>query len=158
MAVRSKRGVFLTQLALKNVKSFAGEQTLDLTDEKGNPARWTLLLGDNGVGKTTLLQCFAHLAPVFNSGDASGNPDPRLFVEPRVAVEENRVISALGRVGDHPCAARASFAVHAMLNRSVSDEVIDTSVSFTLEGGGPNRRRTRFPNRSGARPPNLSSR
>jgi predicted ATP-binding protein involved in virulence len=131
MAVRSKRGVFLTQLALKNVKSFAGEQTLDLTDEKGNPARWTLLLGDNGVGKTTLLECLAHLAPVFNS-DESGAPDPRFYVEPRVAREENPVIYALGRIGDHACEARASFAVHAMLNRAGSDEVIETSVSFTL--------------------------
>src|SRR5690242_11189 len=109
MTVRSKRGAFLTQLALKNVKSFAGDQTLDLTDEKGNPARWTLLLGDNGVGKTTLLECLAHLTPVFNS-DESNVLDTRLYVEPRVAREENSVIYALGRIGDHACEARARFA------------------------------------------------
>ena len=103
MAVRSKRATFLTQLALKNVKSFAGEHVLDLVDENGHPARWTLILGDNGVGKTTLLECLAHLAPVFNSGEAEGAEDPNFFVEPRVARAENRVIYDLGRTGDMQC-------------------------------------------------------
>jgi DNA repair exonuclease SbcCD ATPase subunit len=53
MTARAKRAAFLTQLSLQNVKSFQGPLTLDLTDEDGRPARWTLILGDNGVGKTT---------------------------------------------------------------------------------------------------------
>ena len=41
---------------------------LDLTDVDGRPARWTLILGDNGVGKTTLLQCLAWMQPVREQG------------------------------------------------------------------------------------------
>lgn len=48
-------GYFLS-LTLENVRCFGPEQTLDLTDDDGTPAQWTVLLGDNGTGKTTLLQ------------------------------------------------------------------------------------------------------
>ena len=136
VVARAKRGVYLTRLSIRNVKSYAGEQTLELTDAKGSPARWTLLLGDNGVGKTTLLECLARLVPVFNSSDASGTPDPRLFVEPAIAAEENSVIYALGRVGDLPCSATASFALNAILERRAPDVgSVETSIAFTLQEG-----------------------
>jgi len=52
-------GYFLS-LTIRNVRCFGDvEQTLDLSDGKGRPAPWTILLGDNGTGKTTLLQTIA---------------------------------------------------------------------------------------------------
>jgi hypothetical protein len=135
MRSRSKRGTFLTKLALKNIKSFAGDQILDLTSDGEAPARWTLLLGENGVGKTTLLECLAHLTPVFNSGDASGTSDPRLFVEPSIAQQENQVIYALGRVGDNACQARATFAVESLLDREGGSEIVEAAVTFSLQDG-----------------------
>ena len=42
----------------------AYEQILDLANGKNNPAQWTLILGNNGVGKTTLLQCLSWMVPV----------------------------------------------------------------------------------------------
>src|SRR5262249_47899299 len=33
----------------------------DLSDGKGKPARWTVLLGENGTGKTTILHSLASL-------------------------------------------------------------------------------------------------
>ena len=53
--------------ALSNWKASAASgkrQRLDLTDTNGNPVQWILILGDNGVGKTTLLQCLAWMRPV----------------------------------------------------------------------------------------------
>ncbi len=47
---------YFLSLTLENVRCFGPEQTLDLTNEEGDPAQWTVLLGDNGTGKTTLLQ------------------------------------------------------------------------------------------------------
>src|ERR1700688_4881868 len=116
MTARAKRAAVLMQLALQNVKSFKGPHTLDLTDEDGRPARWTLILGDNGVGKTTLLECLAHLAPVFNSTDVPGREDPEVFVEPRVAAAPNSVIDNLGRNGDIEFKIEATFAVDSRLN------------------------------------------
>jgi hypothetical protein len=48
-------GYFLF-LSLENVRCFGPKQTLDLSDGNGQPARWTVILGVNGTGKTTLLR------------------------------------------------------------------------------------------------------
>ncbi len=39
------------------MRCFGERQTLKLMDTQGKPARWTIILGENGTGKTTLLQC-----------------------------------------------------------------------------------------------------
>ena len=36
----------------ENVRDFGEKQELKLADEEGRPARWTLIVGDNGVGKS----------------------------------------------------------------------------------------------------------
>lgn len=50
---------YFLSLTLENVRCFGPKQTLDLSDGKGKPARWTIILGLNGTGKTTLLQSLA---------------------------------------------------------------------------------------------------
>lgn len=64
-------------LTVEDVRCFGPEQSLDLSDGKGRPARWTVILGDNGTGKTTLLQCLAALEP---SIDREDRPDQDSFV------------------------------------------------------------------------------
>ncbi|MFZ2726814.1 MAG: AAA family ATPase [Methylococcaceae bacterium] len=54
---KSSEGVYFLSLSLENVRCFAEKQTLDLSDGNGRPAQWTVILGDNGTGKTTLLEC-----------------------------------------------------------------------------------------------------
>ncbi len=54
---------YFLSMTLAQVRCFGPEQTLDLRDELGRPARWTIILGENGVGKTTLLQCLAAIRP-----------------------------------------------------------------------------------------------
>ena len=58
-----RKTIYFLSLELKNVRCFAESQVLSLVDSSGRPARWTLLVGDNGVGKTTLLQCLAWMRP-----------------------------------------------------------------------------------------------
>lgn len=52
---------YFLSLSASNFRCFGPEQTLDLSDGNGRPAKWTVLLGENGVGKTTLLQVMATL-------------------------------------------------------------------------------------------------
>jgi len=54
---------YFTSLEIENVLCFKNKQVLDLSDKNGNPAQWTVILGDNGVGKTTLLRCLARMEP-----------------------------------------------------------------------------------------------
>ena len=46
---------FLT-LEVENVACFGSRQTLSFRDKDGKPARWTVILGNNAIGKTTLLK------------------------------------------------------------------------------------------------------
>jgi energy-coupling factor transporter ATP-binding protein EcfA2 len=79
---------YFLSLELENVLCFKTPQKLDLSDENGLPAQWTVILGDNGVGKTTLLRCLAEMEPrpLPSSREVASNSIPRLFF-----AEENNV-------------------------------------------------------------------
>jgi energy-coupling factor transporter ATP-binding protein EcfA2 len=65
--------LYFLSLALENVLCFREQQTLDLSDGRGNPAQWTVILGSNGVGKTTLLRCIAGMEiKLLNGGGGGG--------------------------------------------------------------------------------------
>ena len=55
---------YALSLSLENVRCFGPKVTLDLSDGKGRPAQWTIILGENGTGKTTLLQAMVCIESV----------------------------------------------------------------------------------------------
>jgi predicted ATP-binding protein involved in virulence len=55
---------YFGSLTITDVKCFKGEHTIDLSDGNGQPAMWTVILGNNNTGKTTLLRCLADLEPI----------------------------------------------------------------------------------------------
>ncbi len=96
--------IYFHSLELENVRCFGERQVLELTDDKGRLAQWTLLLGDNGVGKTTLLQCLAWMRP-----KKGGEPNT---IEPALNQEENEVLDSLLRVGPEvTLKLRATFSM-----------------------------------------------
>ncbi len=92
------RSIYFSSLELENVRCFGKRQRLDLTDENGNPVQWTLVLGDNGVGKTTLLECLARMRPVPWTNEASGKIEG---TQPALNSEENELWHSLIRVGEN---------------------------------------------------------
>ncbi len=70
--------VYFASIEVENVLCFKTPQKLDLCDANGNPAQWTVILGDNGVGKTTLLRCIAAMEPL-SIDDLEGYIIPRIF-------------------------------------------------------------------------------
>jgi energy-coupling factor transporter ATP-binding protein EcfA2 len=55
--------MYFAELTVENLRCFGPGQRLDLRTRDGRPAKWTVILGDNGVGKTTLLQCIHAMKP-----------------------------------------------------------------------------------------------
>jgi len=72
--IENNAPVYFLKLMVENVRCFGKTQTLNLSDGKGKPARWTIILGDNGVGKTTLLKCLSALEPNLVQGEQRTEP------------------------------------------------------------------------------------
>ena len=64
MTTEKKSPVYFASLTVGNVKCFKEEQTIDLTDKQGNFAQWTVILGNNNTGKSTMLELLAGLEAV----------------------------------------------------------------------------------------------
>ncbi len=65
-------------MTIRDVRCFGPEQSMTLVAADGAPARWTVVLGENGVGKTTLLQMLALLS-VRDSGEVEHRLDYEMF-------------------------------------------------------------------------------
>ena len=89
--------IYFRSLELENVRCFAQRQCLDFTDKDGRPVQWILILGDNGVGKTTLLQCLAWMRPVPHVNKETEQIDG---MEPALNGEENKIWDSLIRMGE----------------------------------------------------------
>ena len=109
--------VYFSALELENVRCFGERQALSLTDEDGNPVQWTLILGDNGVGKTTLLQCLAWTRPVLS--DVKSEKPGCVFLESALSNEENSTLNSLIRIGND---VRARLEVSFIVGRSIRNQ------------------------------------
>ena len=135
--------IYFSSLELENVRCFGERQVLQLADDQGRPAQWTLLLGDNGVGKTTLLQCLAWMRPVPYLGTGE-EEDTRKEIQPALTDEENDVLASLLRAGSK---ITLELKASATIGRSLpgDDTVqsacepkggsIETSISMVGEDG-----------------------
>ena len=124
--------VYFSSLELENVRCFGQPQTLSLADEEGNPVQWTLILGDNGVGKTTLLQCLAWMKPDVSEDENTGFE----FLEPALSSEENSTLNSLMRTGtDVRATLKATFSVGRYLqSRERKENGRDLTIGMTILG------------------------
>ena len=131
--------IYFKSLELENVRCFAQCQRLDLSDEHGNPVQWVLILGDNGVGKTTLLQCLAWMRPVpsMEIVDPEYGVGRELFsTEPALNNEENKTWDSLIRIGTEVTVnLKATLSVGQSLGNGGVDSTNETiTTEATMRG------------------------
>lgn len=51
--------LYISRITLRNIRCFREDLVIDLTQPSHDKPSWTLILGDNGTGKTTILRCIA---------------------------------------------------------------------------------------------------
>lgn len=55
--------LYLKTLEIENVRCFGSKQKIDFTGSDGKISQWTVILGDNGTGKTSILRSIVSLLP-----------------------------------------------------------------------------------------------
>ena len=114
-----------TSLSLENVRAFGGQQVLSLVDGQDRPAKWNLILGENGVGKTTIMQALARMRPIpafsrsaspQDVGTDAGTPK---WVEPELSAHENVEIHRFVRFA----AATVTTKIDAVLQSDTGEAI-----------------------------------
>ena len=102
--------LYFNRLRVAGFKCFSDCQSISFCKEDGLVSRWTFLIGENGVGKTSILQLLAGLFPAWRRRNAF----------PRLAVDAWQ--------DDHPSLHHMSdsFAAEAEMHQGIlEDQLID---------------------------------
>jgi len=114
---------YFLSLSVENARCFGPKQTINVSDGQDRPAQWTVILGDNNTGKTTLLQCLAALEPILL--DESDNMVPRLFNE------ENKFNLYRDEEKDTLLIAGKACSSAKIMDRTRAIEIVDMDVQLS---------------------------
>jgi energy-coupling factor transporter ATP-binding protein EcfA2 len=133
---------YLLSLSVENIRCFGPEQTLSLQREDGSPAMWTVLLGENGVGKTTLLQLIAgsmpHETPINQLTTDANNDEPNFipwFVKSRMGTWLDEQIRTPGKATTTLTTRHESLKVQAFKQGGVTSSLSTVSPSLLIGYG-----------------------
>jgi energy-coupling factor transporter ATP-binding protein EcfA2 len=126
-AQRRYGAVYFTGLSVAEVRCFGAEQRLSLADGD-RAAKWTVILGENGVGKTTILQCAWAMAPCVSDVPLTS----RVQAHPRGSDARSLL---LRRTATSTMSIRAEF----VLAEPLTSAKVGTRASAFAETQPPNR-------------------
>lgn len=146
----SPSGRYLRTFTLQNVRTFRSPVTLDFCHSDGSVAQWTVILGENGTGKTTLLQYLAGLTVVTDnmltrSASSHGKKPPA--IRPLFAGQEwfGWCATSIPRPWSKPAEVSAKLRVSSITSslrgsNTKSDSTIPLDLKLTFgeaEDGSP---------------------
>lgn len=126
--------LYIQKIKLENIKTFVEGVELQLTKADGTLPQWTLILGDNGIGKSTLLQFIAWMKPAYDGVSQRRSA-------PLINDEENEVLEHLvHRSPDKKQTAhvRALFVANQQVNKKPPKSPItcETRITIGLDSEG----------------------
>lgn len=132
--------IYIKSLKLRNIRTFGNEVKLNLDKKDGTIPQWTLILGDNGIGKSTLLQCLAWMKPHLpydSKGIDQFRPEPILTNEENETLE--RLVQRSSSAQELKSAEiSALFVANKKLNKTNSSKTeidCETSIKIVLKDG-----------------------
>ncbi len=139
--------MYFRSLALENVRAFASPQLLEFVDENGAISRWNLILGENGVGKTTLMRALADMWPVPAYKSPSDTAPTLAMPELSEHEDNDDFMDYIRRDGPGTATLEAILETEAGKRVKVGVTITGTTekledvkcheVFFELPGGGP---------------------
>lgn len=128
--------IYIKNLKLKNIRTF-GEVELIFENKDGTLPQWTIILGDNGIGKSTLLHSVAWMKPLFSYQKDNKLTD--YIPSPYITDEENdRFIGLVSKSNDAYKAGSnitANFQSNKVLKSKTivnKDDICKTCVDFKI--------------------------
>ncbi len=126
--------MYFSSIEIENIKCFGEKQILDLKDSNGAVSPWTLILGDNGIGKTTLLKCIAWMIPVEESDklkkEEAKIPEVKIAIKPFMdGFEDDEDYEILIRKGED-----VNSRVAAVFTRGIELGKIPTAENLISHG------------------------
>lgn len=136
---------YLKSLTVEEVKCFREKGTLELSRDR-KPTKWTIILGNNGTGKTTLLRSIVLLEPEKFMG---------ISLVPKEASDKIKVKYwpkfFISRKNSLPRDSKSDFYleiaygddksfISGVKNKSVQENLIDTDLDFSFYAYGSSRR------------------
>jgi predicted ATP-binding protein involved in virulence len=94
---QKRSSIYIKSLNIRNLRTLKGEVNLDFTKPDGTLPQWTLILGDNGIGKSTLLQCVAWMKPYLPDASGKGMEIGKDDIEPTINNQDNESLERLVR-------------------------------------------------------------
>ena len=130
-----QNALYFLGLQITNARCFTDTQTLSLAASDApdaGPASWTLLVGDNGVGKSTLLQCLAWMRPIPYYPRGPQRPHG---IQPWLHDQDPPTLVTLLRDGARRTELRATM-VEAPDLRSPRSSTVNTAIELLSEDSG----------------------
>jgi len=126
--------MYFASLEIENIKCFEHVQTLDLKDNNGAISPWTLILGDNGVGKTTLLKSLAWMIPVEDPDTTNAKVGIKPFMDD---IDDESEFDQLIRVGRNvKSRIKATFSNGTNLGEvPPAEDLVSTGMNFERING-----------------------
>jgi predicted ATP-binding protein involved in virulence len=132
--------IYITALDIKGIKTLDSEISLKLTNKDGSLPQWTVILGDNGIGKSTLLHAIAWMKPSLPYNEKDIRKDFK--AAPILNDEENEVLEKLvsrHQPANEPSHIYAEFVANEKLNnplRPKGSERCKTGIQIGLDKKG----------------------
>lgn len=150
--MKANKRIYLKEITLKDYKCFKGDNTFSFVHDDGkrgyNAYQWTILLGNNGTGKTNLLKAIANLEP--RKADYTNQPADVTDMYLEFQSEKGVKVVSKGRSEDEPFQPKVrerykgatdyriagTFVATNAESKNLSDATFAQLYRKTTKGGG----------------------